>query len=110
MKTIDVGKDFTRFPSGRFKRNGATSGEEFRERFLEDAIRNHEDILVKLDGTIGYGSSFLEEAFGGVVRSLKIGADEVLIHLKLESEDSSLIDEINQYIRDAGRVVNDRSR
>jgi hypothetical protein len=110
MKTIDIGKDFTRFPSGRYKRNGATSGEEFRQRFLEDAVRNGEAILVKLDGTIGYGSSFLEEAFGGVVRSLRIDPNRVLSTLSFESDDSSLVDEIRQYILDAGELVNDRPR
>ena len=64
MTTVNVARDFTRFPSGRYKRNGSTSGEAFRERFLEEPLRRGEVVQVELDGTIGYGSSFLEEAFG----------------------------------------------
>lgn len=107
MQTVNVAKDFTRFPSGRFKKNGETSGEAFRERFLEIQIQQGQSIAIELDGTIGYGSSFLEEAFGGLVRTLKLTPDEIRKHLKLISEDPSLIEEINTYIDDAGRGIKD---
>ena len=102
MKTVNIAKQFTRFPSGRFKKNGDTSGEAFRERFLEGSLSNGESITIELDGTIGYGSSFLEEAFGGSVRKLKIDPEIVLTLIKLKSEDPALIEEIQQYIREAG--------
>ena len=101
MTVVSVAKQFTRFPAGRYKKFGDTSGEAFRERFLEQALRGGEDIVIDLDGTVGYGSSFLEEAFGGVVRSLNIPASEVLKHLTIRSADSSLVEEINDYIREA---------
>lgn len=101
MITVNVARDFTRFPSGRSKLKGDTSGEAFRERFLEPAIRNGQEILVELDGTIGYGSSFLEEAFGGLVRSLTIPGAKLLQMLHFASVDPSLIDEVNGYILDA---------
>lgn len=101
MQTINVAKDFTRFPSGRYKKNGNTSGEAFRERFLEEPIGRGEAITVELDGTIGYGSSFLEEAFGGLVRTLRIAPSELRELLFLKSTDSALLDEINSYIDDA---------
>ncbi len=103
MKTINVARDFTRFPSGRYKRNGETSGEAFRERFLEEPIRRGETISVELDGTIGYGSSFLEEAFGGLVRSLALPSSNLKKHLKLISVDKLLIEEVNEYIDDASK-------
>lgn len=103
MKTVNIAKDFTRFPSGRFKKNGDTSGEGFREQFLEEHIHKGEEITVELDGTIGYGSSFLEEAFGGLVRALQIRADELRMKLHLVSSDPSLLEEINGYIEDAGK-------
>lgn len=106
MKTISVALDFTRFPAGRLKRNGSTSGQEFRERFLEPSLRANERILVDLDGTIGYGSSFLEEAFGGICRSLRMTADDVLKLLDLRTSDDSLRDEIITYIRQAGSRLN----
>lgn len=101
MIVVNVARDFTRFPAGRYKRNGSTSGEAFRERFLEEPLRRGDQIVVELDGTVGYGSSFLEEAFGGVVRSLKLPAVEVLNRLDIQSSDSALRDEVVEYIRDA---------
>ena len=39
-------------------------------KFLE-AIDSKKILTVDLDGGYGYGSSFLEESFGGLVRKLK---------------------------------------
>jgi hypothetical protein len=105
MSTVNIAKDFTRFPSGRFKKNGNTSGEAFRERFLESQIQKGEIITIELDGTIGYGSSFLEEAFGGLVRKLRLAPDKIQEKINLISEDPSLIEEIKTYIEDAGRSI-----
>ena len=54
-------------------------------------------ILIELDGARGYGSSFLEEAFGGLIRA-GFTANEVLDRLDLKSEDNTLIEEIKGYI------------
>lgn len=102
MTTVKIAKDFTRFPSGRYKKGGNTSGEAFREKFLEVPLRQGERVVVDFDGTIGYGSSFLEEAFGGVVRSLKLPSDFVLNHLEFVSSDPTITEEVRQYIIDAG--------
>lgn len=104
MKVVSVARDFTRFPSGRFKRNGETSGEAFRESFLEKPLLRGETITVELDGTIGYGSSFLEEAFGGLIRALEITPSELRKLLLLVSADSILLEEINSYIDDASTM------
>jgi hypothetical protein len=101
MKTVSVAKDFTRFPSGRHKSKGATSGEGFREIFLEPELREGQEVEVDLDGTIGYGSSFLEEAFGGIVRSLGITAEDLNRLLHIKSEDPALVEEVRGYIFDA---------
>ena len=103
MRVIKVAQDFTRFPSGRFKKNGDTSGEAFREKFLEPALKDGIEITVDLDGTIGYGSSFLEEAFGGLIRALRIKPEHLRNRLHLASSDPSLIEEIESYIADAGK-------
>lgn len=105
MQTVKVAKDFTRFPSGRYIRNGETSGEAFRERFLVPAIRNGEKITIELDGTIGYGSSFLEEAFGGLVRSVRMKPEDLSRLMTLVSDDMTLLDEIKGYIQDAAAAL-----
>lgn len=100
MKSISLARDFTKFPAGRFKEDGPYSGELFREKYLEPALSSDEVIIVDLDGARGYGSSFLEEAFGGLVR-LGFPADKVLARISLVSKDVSLISEIQSYIRES---------
>jgi len=102
MRTISVAQDFTRYPSGRYKQHSRTSGEEFRDRFLLEPLSKGEAILVDLDGTIGYGSSFLEEAFGGAARKLGMGADHLLGLMTIKAADPSLVDEITEYVKSAG--------
>jgi hypothetical protein len=69
---INVANDFTKSPGGRYTKDGSFSGELFRENFLvpriRDAVAKSNRVIVELDGTFGYASSFLDEAFGGLVR------------------------------------------
>lgn len=101
--TVNIAKDFTRYPAGRYKRNGKTSGEEFREKFLVPTLAEGGTVRIELDGTIGYGSSFLEEAFGGLVRSLHVSSSQLLSRLELRTDNAALRQEIEQYINDASQ-------
>lgn len=67
-KLISIAKDFSKFPAGRYYDDGPFPGQKFREEFLIPAFKTSNKIVVDLDGTLGYGSSFLEEAFGGLIR------------------------------------------
>lgn len=98
---INVASDFSRFPSGRTATDSAFSGQEFREKFLARPLHEGKQVLVQLDGAIGYGSSFLEEAFGGLIREHKFKSKELLKILHFESFDDSLINEIVSYIEEA---------
>lgn len=75
MIKINIVDDFAESTGGRFKKNGINSGEEFRESILLpkalETIKLNERLFVDLDGGYGHGSSFLEEAFGGMIRKLK---------------------------------------
>lgn len=98
-KIISVAEDFSRFPAGRFYTDGLFSGERFRTEILLPAIREGAStILIDLDGTAGYGSSFLEEAFGGLVRECGIAADSLLRRLEFKCDDTARIAEIRDYI------------
>jgi STAS-like domain of unknown function (DUF4325) len=95
---IDVGRDFSRYPSGRTPNDSKYSGELFREKFLTPSLRAGSDITIALDGAFSYGSSFLEECFGGLVRVSGFAKDFVREHIKFISEDDILVDEIHSYI------------
>lgn len=71
IKTIDlcIGKDFFDDPWGRFYTDGDGSGEEFREEVLKPLLERKLKIKLNIsDDVEGYGSSFLVEAFGGLVK------------------------------------------
>lgn len=101
LKTIFV-KDFSEYPGPRFASLGTNSGEEFRDKVLAPAIKEHgaENVSVNLDGTFGYGSSFLDEAFGGLVRNGQVTVNEgrLLANNLVSDEDPSLIAEIKSYL------------
>lgn len=85
MITIRIASQFSSTPGGRFRSMGPASGEEFREKLVQALSRDH-DVKVILDGTEGYGSSFLEEAFGGLIRLKRFPADEVMRNLHIIAE------------------------
>ncbi|RRW40999.1 MULTISPECIES: STAS-like domain-containing protein [Pseudomonas] len=94
--------DFSEFPGPRKESIGPNSGEKFRDEKLIPAIHKYgKNLKVNLDDTAGYGSSFLEEAFGGLIRC-GIDKDVVLSICDnlISSEDPSLISEIKLYVHD----------
>lgn len=90
-------KDFSLFPGPRYIKDGKASGEEFRDSILIPAIKLDPEITLDLDGVEGYGSSFLEEAFGGAIRS-GVSAEIMKNIAFISKEDPDLLDEISEYI------------
>ena len=89
MMTLRV-VDHAPFPGGRFERDGPYSGEWFRDAVLAPAIvqatEKGETLKVVLDGAPGYGSSFLEEAFGGLVRTGRFRRSDLKRVLQIAAE------------------------
>ena len=94
---IKISDSFSRYPAGRYIKDGPFSGELFRNEFLEPALQGGNKTIIDLDGTRGYGSSFLEEAFGGLVRK-QYAPERILDSFEFKSQDESLILEIKDYI------------
>jgi STAS-like domain of unknown function (DUF4325) len=103
--TITVAKDFSPSPAGRYKADGKFPGQVFRENLLLPAIKTHDQVIVDMDGTEKCGSSFLEEAFGGLVRS---GIPESTLKQKIviSSQRDSDQYRIWQYIHEASQHHN----
>lgn len=98
---ISIAKDFSPYPAGRYKKDGPFTGEGFRRQHLIKALKKYDTVTVNLDGTLGYGSSFLEEAFGGLVREEGFTETALSQKLKLEGRRKSIIDAIQDYIHKA---------
>lgn len=104
MKRISIGKDFSDTPWGRYPDDGPVSGERFREEWLKPALQTDQKVCVKIDDTEGYGSSFLDEAFGGLVRKRYFSAQQLTDNLTIECKDPDYIiyrDLIWKYINEA---------
>lgn len=101
IQTINVATQFSKYPGGRFYTDGEFSGERFRDEILLPALQGSETVIVQLDGTLGYGSSFLEEAFGGLVRKYGFSVDQLSKQLSLETKNDTLKYTITSYMREA---------
>lgn len=105
MVRIRVAKDFSDSVGGRYRDEGEYSGQEFREDLLkpklEEALANKEKLIIDFDGGYGYPTSFLEEAFGGLVRS-GLNKDLISRTLELKSVDNpKIINRVLNYIEEA---------
>lgn len=102
-----IAKEFTSIPGPRKRSEGEYSGQQFledllRPRYLE-AQKGGGLLHVNLDGAVGYPTSFLEEAFGGLAR--EFGPEEVEKNLEITCTDERYIEEqIRNYIRDAKKL------
>ena len=96
----NIARDYSKIPGGRYVEDGPYSGQDFREKLLlpkfQKAKQQGETLQVNLDGGYGYGSSFLDEAFGGLARVLK---DPNIMKIDIISdEEPELISQIRKYI------------
>ena len=112
MKSIEIkiSRDFTPTPGPRYIKESDidNSGESFRKKILYPtflrALESKMRLVVDLDGTAGYGTSFLEESFGGLIREEHMDYSIIMNNLDLISvEESFLIEDINHYLEDAAK-------
>lgn len=112
-KIIKVAERFP-YPGPRFIALGPQSGEAFKIYLNSILVKVYgenfdsnlkEKITINLDGTIGYGSSFLEEGFGGLIR---MGVPYSLLENIdiISNEEPELIKEIKDYIQDESNNSN----
>lgn len=110
MIQINVAEQFSKRPIGRYLSDGNSSGEAFRLKFLLPALEGTSPVVVNLDGVAGYPSSFLEEAFGGLVRVHGYTFADLRRRLRLQNADPAFDtyeDEIWNYI---GEAVHDNTK
>lgn len=100
---IDVAKEFHVYPWGR------EQGERFRREILYPKLMEavnvgNTPLVVDINGCRSLGSSFLEEAFGGLIRVNGMKKDAVKANLKIKKSPPALdifVDAIWEYINKA---------
>ncbi|GAB1439064.1 STAS-like domain-containing protein [Providencia sp.] len=103
VEYINIAEDFSDMPYGRYDTDGPDNGSKFRIKYLLPAMLSADKVEVFMDGTMGYGSSFLDEAFAGLYRSNNIPKktikEKLIIHCSLQY----IVDSIFEYIDSAKR-------
>jgi hypothetical protein len=103
---LKIADDFSYAPGPRYIQEGEYSGELFRTTRLlpamREAISKNQILTIDLDGTAGFGRSFLEESFGGLIRIDKLDYRSILDHLEIIStEERYLKDKVYSYLKKA---------
>jgi hypothetical protein len=98
---ISIAKNFSEAPAGRYLSDGPFSGEKFRDEVLFPAFSEFDLVEVDLDGTLGYGSSFLEEVFGGLIRERGMTLEQINKKLVIFSSRRLYLARTKQYMIDA---------
>ena len=104
-RSIKIAKEFSRSPAGRDKNDGPFSGQRFREEFLVPALGSggEEKLVVDLTGVLTFGSSFLEEAFGGLVRVHNYRPNELRARMQIRTDLKTYSDRIWRHVDAAVR-------
>lgn len=108
--TINIAQDYTPYLGGRYEEDGDGNGTTFRKKFLVPVLTDtgSAQIEIVLDGVAGYPSSFLEEAFGGLVREEGFSAEQLLKKLVFVTQKPGFkrfVMQIEDYIRSAKPVA-----
>lgn len=105
---IEIVKEFSDTPGGRTVAEGDFSGELFRNKLLEpryrEAVKRGEKLEIYFDGAYGYPPSFLDEAFGGLVKCLRQRGIMENICI-ISNEDLTIERRIKKYVSDAEKEV-----
>ncbi|PBQ30547.1 hypothetical protein CNR22_01765 [Sphingobacteriaceae bacterium] len=89
MKIISILNNYSEYPGLRNCNISEHSGEEFYHVVLnkefKDSFEKSETVQINLDGTGGYASSFLDEAFGNLVYDFSL--ENVKKYVEIISEE-----------------------
>lgn len=103
---IDVAKDFSKTPFGRFPSDGDSNAQKFRVDILVPALSDpaNKEIIVDFSNVaLGVGSSFLEESFGGLVRKHKLDAADILNRVKIIASVTFYQEQMERFVRRADK-------
>lgn len=89
---ISILNDYSEYPGLRHCTISEFSGEDFYHKVLNRAFKQaldaNEKLTVNLDGTAGYASSFLDEAFGNLVYDYTLATVKSKVYIISEEEPS----------------------
>jgi hypothetical protein len=97
--TINLALTTSPFLGGRFRSQGPSSGEAFRDDILIPLLKVVDLVDIDFDGILGPTPGFFEEAFGGLIR---VYGREALLHLCLvATSNKHLVTQVESYLIEA---------
>ena len=99
--TISIADNFSAYPAGRYPEDGDYNATAFRKKWLVPALTDDARVEVTFDDVIGLAASFLDEAFGGLVRNEGMSKEFLDAHLHLTTTEPELED----YVSPARRYI-----
>lgn len=102
--------EFSKTPYGRTEEDGAYNGKRFRLQHLKPAYGKNttEKISVDFNDIVPPGSSFLDEAFAGLIRYEGMTLDEVWNRLEIISDFPLYEIQIKGFLDEEVDAKNDR--
>jgi hypothetical protein len=100
LKVCEKSQEY-RFQGPRYKELGEASGQEFRDLYLLpwlDSLKDGENAVIDFAGTVVYSPSFLEESFGGAIRTDKKNAEKFK-NISFINIDSIWLEKLKKYIQ-----------
>lgn len=104
MKILNVATEFSIIPSGRQLSDGSATGQHFYKILLDKLadLKNDEQLTINFDGVLTAGSSFLDEAFAGLVRNNKISKKDFNKKIIIvANEHPEIKEKIEKYVKNA---------
>lgn len=99
---IYLAREWSPLPAGRNINENEYNGQDFRTKFLEPSLKEFDVVTVDIEGVIHMTSSFMEEAFAGLVRERVIEPGEFERRVKIVAESNGFFAfEIKKYVSEA---------
>lgn len=98
MKKLNV-SDFSPRPFGRYRTDGKSSGEAFRDDLLIPALRTNDYVIIDLhDACSSMGSSFLHEVFAFLITKFNFTREDLALKIEIYAPFDDIEEEIWAYI------------
>lgn len=99
VNTIKL-SSYSKEPFGRYPSDGDSDGQTFRNNFLIPALKTHEIVTIDLDVLHEINSSFIDEAFAGLIKYCDFTFKNLEQRLKFIAKNSDWINEIKWYMQE----------
>ena len=94
METLKISTDYSEFPGGRYSEDGLGNATDFREKYLIPMLEKNRPFMIDLNGVVSYPVSFIDEAFGGLVRMKRYTSEQLMKLIKFHSTDENLLETV----------------